>query len=68
MSLIIISKIVIVPQESATPLAKKQRFVMLQLVLGVVVGSRFDGFVAKWLRQRIANPLFPGSSPGEASL
>ena len=25
------------------------------------------GAVAKWLRQRIANPLYPGSSPGGAS-
>src|SRR4029079_11554828 len=28
---------------------------------------RPSGGVAKWLRRRIANPLFPGSSPGAAS-
>ena len=29
---------------------------------------RFYGAVAKWLRQRIANPPCPGSSPGGAYL
>ncbi len=39
----------------------------------VVVGpnpitrSPFPGGIAKWLRQRSAKPLFPGSSPGAAS-
>ena len=28
----------------------------------------FEGAVAKWLRQRIANPSYPGSSPGGAYL
>ena len=27
----------------------------------------FYGGIAKWLRQRSAKPLFPGSSPGAAS-
>jgi hypothetical protein len=29
--------------------------------------SLISGAVAKWLRQRIANPSFPGSNPGGAS-
>jgi hypothetical protein len=27
-----------------------------------------NGGIAKWLRQRSAKPLFPGSSPGAASI
>jgi hypothetical protein len=33
--------------------------------LGILSGSK--GGIAKWLRRRIANPRFPGSSPGAAS-
>jgi hypothetical protein len=32
-----------------------------------IARSIFLGGIAKWLRQRSAKPLFPGSSPGAAS-
>ncbi len=40
----------------------------VQILLGLPVNSlNQPGAMAKWLRQRFAKPLFPGSNPGGAS-